>query len=79
METMRGQAVTWKNGKVIPSWYTMGYDCTGKSAPHVKGAIMRQLKKAAREEGAEKAEFFIHYSVYPSGPFITESNGVYLP
>ena len=75
METMRGQAVTWKNGKVILSWYTMGYDCTGKSAPHIQGAITKRIKQEVKELNADYAEVHIHYSVLPNGPFCTRSIG----
>ena len=79
METMRGTAFIYKGGDKIATYSTLIYDSTGKSASHIQGAIVKDIKQAMRNRGADYADVYIHYSVYPSGPFITESNGVYLP
>ena len=79
MTIIYGQAVMHKDGGVIPSWYTVGFNCTGKSAAHVKGAIVRQLKRKVRKEGATFGELYLHYSTSTNGPFLTQSKGVYKP
>ena len=79
MEKMQGQAEIYKGGKLICHFSTLRYDSTNKSAAHIRGAITKRIKQEIQELNADYADVYIHYSVYPSGPFITENNGVYLP
>ena len=75
METMQGQAGIYKGGKLICHFSTSRYDSTNKSAAHIQGSIIKQVKCKIIELGADYADVYIHYSVLPSGPFCTRGIG----
>ena len=79
METMQGTCHIYKADRLLCAFFTLRYDSANKSAAHIRGAITKRIKKEIKELNADYADVYIHYSVYPSGPFITENNGVYLP
>ena len=79
METMRGTAFIYKGGDKIATYSTLIYDSTGKSASHIQGAIVKDLKQAMRNRGADYADVYIHYSVLPNGPFCTRGIGKVQP
>ena len=81
MEEMHGQYMLYKDSKQIGDIYylTSRYDSTGKSAAHVQGNIVKQVKRKIRELAADYAEVYIHYSVSPSGPFCTRGIGKVQP
>ena len=79
METMQGQAEIYKGGKLICHFSTSRYDSTNKSAAHIQGQIVRQIKRKIVELSADYADVYIHYSVLPSGPFCTRGIGKVQP
>ena len=79
METMLGTAFIYKGGDKIATYSTLIYDSTGKSASHIQGAIVKDIKQAMRYRGADYADVYIHYSVLPNGPFLTRGTGRVLP
>ena len=81
MEQMRGQYILYKGNKRIGEIFHMTprYDSTGKSAAHIQGAIVKDIKQAMRNRGADYADVYIHYSVLPSGPFCTRGIGLVTP
>ena len=79
MEKMQGQAEIYKGGKLICHFSTSRYDSANKSAAHVQGNIVKQVKRKIRELAADYADVYIHYSVLPSGPFCTRGIGKVQP
>ena len=77
MEEMHGQYMLYKDGKQIGDIYylTSRYDSTNKSAAHIQGAIVRQVKRRIKDYGADYADVYIHYSMLPVGPFCTRGMG----
>ena len=81
VEEMRGQYMLYKDDKQIGDIYylTSRYDSTNKSAAHIQGQIVRQIKRKIIELSADYADVYIHYSVLPSGPFCTRGIGKVQP
>ena len=81
MEEMHGQYMLYKDGKQIGDIYylTSRYDSTNKSASHIQGQIVRQIKRKIVELSADYADVYIHYSVLPIGPFCTHGIGSVTP
>ena len=81
MEQMRGQYMLYKDSKQIGDIYylTSRYDSTGKSAAHVQGNIVKQVKRKIRELAADYADVYIHYSILPIGPNCTRGIGKVQP
>ncbi|MHB1266634.1 MAG: hypothetical protein ACYCY2_03400 [Acidithiobacillus ferriphilus] len=79
METMRGTAFIYKGGDKTATYSTLIYDSTEKSASHIQGAIVKDIKQAMRNRGADYADVFIHYSTLPMGPFCTRGIGKVQP
>jgi hypothetical protein len=75
MEKMQGQAEIYKGGKLICHFSTSRYDSANKSAAHIQGQIVRQIKRKIVELSADYADVYIHYSVLPNGPFLTRGIG----
>ena len=75
MEKMQGQAETYKGGKLICHFSTSRYDSANKSAAHIQGAIVRQVKRRIKDYGADYADVYIHYSMLPVGPNCTRGIG----
>ena len=81
MEEMHGQYMLYKDSKQIGDIYylTSRYDSTNKSAAHIQGQIVRQIKRKIIELSADYAEAYINYSVLPNGPFCTRCIGLVKP
>ena len=79
MEKMQGQAEIYKGGKLICRFSTSRYDSTNKSMAHIQGAIVRQVKRRIKDYGADYADVYINYSVFPNGPFCTRGLGSVTP
>ena len=78
-EEMQGTCHIYKGGKLICRFSTSRYDSTNKSAPHIQGQIVRQIKRKIIELSADYADVYINYSVFPNGPFCTRVLGSVTP
>ena len=76
-EEMHGQYMLYKDDKQIGDIYylTSRYDSTNKSASHIQGQIVRQIKRKIVELSADYADVYIHYSTLPIGPNCTRGIG----
>lgn len=79
METMQGTCHIYKADRLLCAFFTLRYDSTNKSASHIQGAIVKDIKQAMRNRGADYAEAYINYSVLPNGPFLTRGIGKVQP
>ena len=79
MEKMQGQAEIYKGGKLICHFSTSRYDSSNKSASHIQGQIVRQIKRKIIELNSDYADVYIHYSVLPIGPNCTRGIGKVQP
>ena len=75
METTQGTCNMYKADRLICAFCTIRYDTTNKSAAHIQGTITKRIKKEIRKLGADYADVYIHYSVFPNGPFCTRGMG----
>lgn len=75
METMQGTCHIYKADRLLCAFFTLRYDSTNKSAAHIQGAIVRQVKRRIKDYGADYADVYIHYSMLPVGPNCTRGMG----
>ena len=79
METMQGTCHIYKADGLLCAFSTLRHDTTNKSAAHIQGQIVRQIKRKIVELSADYADVYIHYSVLPIGPNCTRGIGKVQP
>ena len=79
METMQGTCHIYKADGLLCAFSTLRHDTTNKSAAHIQGQIVRQIRRKIIELNADYADVYIHYSVLPIGPNCTRGIGKVQP